>query len=61
MILNIGGIANVTVIAICNNIYSCDVGPGNYLIDKWMRLNSKNKYDKNGKTAQFGKINQVLF
>ena len=60
MILNIGGIANVTVIDICNNIYSCDVGPGNYLIDKWMRLNSKNKYDKNGKTAQFGKINQVL-
>ena len=60
MILNIGGIANVTGIDICNNIYSCDVGPGNYLIDKWMRLNSKNKYDKNGKTAQFGKINQVL-
>ena len=57
IILNIGGIANVTIIDKEKNISCYDIGPGNCLIDEWIRLNSKNNYDNNGKIAKSGKIN----
>ena len=62
IILNIGGIANITCIDHKKTISSYDVGPGNCLIDEWIRLNSKNKnkYDKNGKIAQSGKTNSKI-
>ncbi len=56
IILNIGGIANVTSIDKEKNILCADIGPGNCLIDKWIRDKSKKKYDKNGKIAKSGKI-----
>ena len=62
IILNIGGIANITGIDLQNTIYSMDIGPGNCLIDQWIRSNSKNKnkYDKNGEIAKSGKINKKI-
>ena len=39
---------------------SSDIGPGNCLIDNWMRINSKNNFDKNGEKAQIGKINKII-
>ena len=39
-ILNIGGIANITEIEKDFKISSRDIGPGNCLIDKWVRKNS---------------------
>jgi len=61
-ILNIGGITNVTVIKEYekNNFLSRDLGPGNCLIDEWIRNNSKNKFDNNGEIANQGKINQLI-
>ncbi len=59
-ILNIGGIANITSVQEGNKIYSSDIGPGNCLIDKWVRLNSDKKYDKNGSIAKAGKINKII-
>ena len=38
--LNIGGVANITYIDHLNNMWAWDVGPGNCLIDQWIRLNS---------------------
>tara|TARA_Y100001970_G_scaffold10199_1_gene12047 strand:+ start:15 stop:1175 length:1161 start_codon:yes stop_codon:yes gene_type:complete len=55
IILNIGGIANVTSIDKEKNMLCADIGPGNCLIDKWIRDKSKKKYDKNGKIAKSGK------
>ena len=55
IILNIGGIANVTIIDKEKNMLCADIGPGNCLIDKWIRDKSKKKYDKNGKIAKSGK------
>jgi len=60
IILNIGGIANVTGIDVDNKMYSNDIGPGNCLIDQWIRLNSKDKYDKDGNIAKSGKINKII-
>ena len=55
-ILNIGGIANITSIQKGNKIFSSDIGPGNCLIDKWVRSNSDKSYDKEGHFAKAGKI-----
>ena len=61
-ILNIGGIANVTVINEYDNnsFLSRDLGPGNCLIDEWIRINTKNKFDNNGETAKNGIVNELI-
>jgi len=61
-ILNIGGIANITAIESDENstLMSCDIGPGNCLIDEWMRKKTGKKYDKDGSIAKLGKINSVI-
>ena len=61
-ILNIGGIANVTAISEYNgnNFLSRDLGPGNCLIDEWIRNNTKEKFDYNGEIAKKGKTNQLI-
>ena len=58
--INIGGITNITRIDSDFNIYAQDCGPGMCLIDKWMRLNSKNKIDKDGKIASKGNIKNEI-
>ena len=53
-ILNIGGISNLTIIKKpigSMEIFSRDIGPGNCLIDSWVRKNSKRKFDHNGQYA----------
>ena len=60
VILNIGGIANVTGIDLEGYMYSQDVGPGNCLIDQWIRQNSEKKYDDKGEIAKSGKINKII-
>ena len=61
-ILNIGGISNVTVIDEYdkNSFFSRDLGPGNCLIDEWVRMNTKNKFDDNGEIAKKGKTNDLI-
>ena len=65
LILNIGGIANITCINHYDNtknsqLFALDIGPGNCLIDKWMREKSKKTYDENGVVAKSGKINKAI-
>ena len=65
-ILNIGGIANITITSEwqrlweINKIYAYDIGPGNCLIDEWIRKNSKEKYDKEGSVARSGKVDKLI-
>jgi len=66
-ILNIGGIANFTSTVDWENlasqkdkIYAYDIGPGNCLIDEWIRKNSKKKFDKDGLLARSGKIDKLI-
>ena len=54
--LNIGGIANYTLVDKYNDLSANDIGPGMCLVDHWVRTNSKNKYDKDGKLATSGRI-----
>tara|TARA_B100000780_G_scaffold19170_1_gene12418 strand:+ start:31 stop:1158 length:1128 start_codon:yes stop_codon:yes gene_type:complete len=61
-ILNIGGIANISIISSedLNDLKSYDIGPGNCLLDEFVRKNSKDKYDKNGILAKSGKTNEII-
>ena len=61
-ILNIGGIANLTMVSSSdfNDLKSYDIGPGNCLLDEWVRKNSKEKFDKNGELAKRGKTNKIV-
>ena len=60
-ILNIGGIANITEIDKDFKIFSRDIGPGNCLIDMWIRKNSNKFYDENGKIAEKGTTDKFIF
>ena len=60
IILNIGGIANITSINKDYEMISMDIGPGNCLIDKWIRVNSNKKFDKDGDIAKSGKIDKFI-
>ena len=62
--INIGGISNITKIIknenVEKNLEAFDSGPGNCMIDDWVRKNSKNNFDENGSIAKSGKINQLI-
>ena len=60
IILNIGGIANITTINEKYEMHSMDIGPGNCLIDKWIRLNSDKRFDENGNISRSGKIDKFI-
>ena len=64
-IINIGGISNITETVKENSLYeknikAFDIGPGNCLIDEWIRKNSNKKFDKDGFIGKSGKINQLI-
>ena len=61
-ILNIGGIANITIISSkdFNDLKSYDIGPGNCLLDEWTRKNSKERFDTNGEIAKAGKTDEII-
>ena len=61
-ILNIGGIANITIISSrnFNDLKSYDIGPGNCLLDEWIRKNSDERFDKNGELAKAGKTDEII-
>ena len=42
-------------------LFAEDIGPGNCLIDEWIRKNSKYRYDKDGLIAKSGKVNELIF
>ena len=63
--LNIGGISNITNTVKDNdnlktNIQAFDIGPGNCLIDEWIRNNSNKKFDEDGLIAKSGKIDKLI-
>ena len=61
-ILNIGGISNLSLIKDLEeeNLISKDIGPGNCLIDEWVRRNKKGNYDNLGEFARYGKTNKLI-
>lgn len=60
VIVNIGGIANITSLDPSHSIIGFDCGPGNLLMDAWCLRHTGKTYDKNGQWAATGRIIPVL-
>lgn len=61
-VLNIGGIANFTLIPqdFAADVLGFDCGPGNMLLDHWMQTAQGLPYDSDGSYARSGSIDQAL-
>jgi anhydro-N-acetylmuramic acid kinase len=59
VILNIGGMANITLLS-NNKVVGFDTGPGNALLDDWAQQNKNMEYDKDGEWAKSGKLHKDL-
>ena len=55
VIVNIGGIANATVLHRKDRLSGFYTGPGNTLMDHWFRQHQPGAYDENGTWARSGK------
>jgi anhydro-N-acetylmuramic acid kinase len=62
IILNIGGIANVTELSKSqeNTVIGFDTGPGNTLLDQWHLKHQGEPFDANGDWARAGQCNSTL-
>ncbi len=65
-VLNIGGVANVTWVGVDGSyaevpqpdIVAFDTGPGNALIDDWVRAKMGRSFDREGALAAAGRVNR---
>lgn len=60
VVVNIGGMANITFLPANGDVGGFDTGPGNVLMDAWTVHHNKGAYDHNGQWAQCGEVNTVL-
>lgn len=57
VVLNIGGIANITMLPADNGTVSgFDTGPGNTLLDAWIQSRKHLEYDRDGQWASSGSV-----
>ena len=59
-IVNIGGIANISILKPQQDTLSFDCGPGNILMDRWTQRHLKKNYDKNGAWAASAHCDDAL-
>jgi len=59
-VLNIGGMANITLLRKTGNISGFDTGPGNVLVDTWIQEHQGHPYDRDGHWAKSGTVNNEL-
>jgi len=60
MVLNIGGIANLSLLIPGQPVRGFDTGPGNMLLDAWIWRNQGKAYDKDANWARSGKVSPAL-
>jgi anhydro-N-acetylmuramic acid kinase len=59
MVINLGGIANLTQLR-DGNVIGFDTGPANTLLDSWIERHKSLDYDRDGLWARSGLVNQTL-
>lgn len=60
IIVNLGGIANISLLHPDGNVIGYDTGPANGLMDSWCQMHYNKRYDNNGDWARAGTPNQEL-
>ena len=58
VVVNLGGVANITVIAEDGGLTALDTGPANGLMDQWMRHHGRGDYDHEGRIAATGHVDE---
>jgi len=61
IIINIGGISNITYLPANKKIIGFDCGPGNILLDHWIKIHHNKNFDNLGGWAKSGKLIEDLF
>jgi len=57
-VINIGGVANLTYVD-GDELIACDTGPGNALIDDFLRLRTGSPHDTDGRAAAAGRVDEA--
>ena len=60
VILNLGGIANITVLPKSGTATGFDTGPANSLLDLWTQQHQHKPFDTDGQWARSGEVDQAL-
>jgi anhydro-N-acetylmuramic acid kinase len=60
VVLNVGGIANLSWLGRTGEVIGFDSGPGNVLMDLWIAQHLQRPYDAGGQWARSGQIDQQL-
>lgn len=60
VLLNIGGVANISLIETETQLYATDTGPGNGELDRWIAQNGAGNYDLHGHYSLAGQINHDM-
>ena len=58
-VLNLGGVANLTYID-GDGLIACDTGPGNALLDDFLRQRTSDPLDTDGRNAAAGKVEEAM-
>lgn len=59
-VVDLGGIANLTILPATGEVGSHDCGPGNCLMDGWIRRQLQKDYDDGGRWAAKGEVDPEL-
>ncbi len=60
LVVNIGGVANITYLGADGAVLACDTGPGNGLLDDFIRQRTGRAFDQDGALAARGTARQDL-
>src|SRR3954447_21297899 len=58
VVVNIGGVSNITYIDGNDVLIACDTGPGNALLDDHMLRHFNQSFDPEGRTAALGRVDE---
>lgn len=59
VIVNVGGVANMTWIQKGQPLIACDTGPGGALLDDWVLQRTGEPYDKDGRLGAQGVVDEI--
>ena len=59
-VLNLGGIANLSVLHANGDVWGFDCGPGNALLDHWCQVHTGHAFDNNGAWGASGNVIEAL-
>jgi anhydro-N-acetylmuramic acid kinase len=60
LVVNLGGIANITVLPAAGGVTGFDTGPANCFLDDWFRRHHDGRYDESGRWAASGQVDTGL-